>query len=90
MTQMAEDPQLRSMGWTREQERDYIAFQEDQDAVHQGEQINGTTGPCEGCGEYSVTVSYVTTIGYPGHPGHEMSALQSCINPDCGQTDLAG
>jgi len=86
----AEDPVFRAMGWTREQERSYLAYQEEIDAIHECEQINGVSGPCQECGEYSLRESTVTTLGYRGHPGEERSALYTCINPECGHTDLAG
>jgi len=69
---------------------EYLAWCEEQDAIHEGELVNGVTGPCESCGEFSVVTRYVTTLGYPGHPGHEQSALYECVNPECQHADLAG
>lgn len=63
---------------------------EEMDALHECEVINGVTGPCSECGEYSVHEQIVTTLGYRGHPGEERSGLYTCINPDCQHTELAG
>ena len=78
---MAEDPQFRSMGWTREQELDYLRAMEDQSALHEACAYNGVAEwPCAHCGEYALTERTVTTLGYRGHPGEERSTLYECIN----------
>lgn len=89
-TRPARDPMLAAQGYSRADEDAYVAYCEEAEDLYEAEQVNGLTGPCEACGEWSVLVSYVTTLGYAGHPGEERSGLYTCVNPECQHVELAG
>lgn len=55
---------------------------EEEEREHEREQAHGGKSKCPNCGEYAVKTRTVCTLGYPGHPGADYTALYECGNCD--------
>ena len=89
---------MATLGWgyvgplTQEQAAalaSYEAYQAESEAEYEAQQRAGGRTVCPQCGNRSVKHSTVCTLGYPGHPGAEMSGYAQCLTDGCDYADLA-
>ena len=74
---------------TRAQHEDELAYAQymaESLAEYEARDAAGGRTICDRCGERKMVWRSVCTLGYPGHPGAEMSEYGKCEN--CGQEEL--
>lgn len=66
----------------------YEAWCEESEREHELEMQHGGRTRCPNCDQFEVEHHDAYTVGYPGHPGAEISDYAVCRN--CDYKDLAG